>query len=100
MTLEVFEPCVGQDFSIAPDEATSFPAKLVEAAALSAARWVRQSQPFQLQFRSAGHSAASFLPQRIYTVEHQRLGRMEMFLVPLGPPRDGRGGFLYQAVFH
>ena len=37
-----------------------------------------------------------FLPQAIYPVMHPQLGKMEIFLVPLGP-RDG--GNLYESIF-
>lgn len=37
-----------------------------------------------------------FLPQAIYPLEHAELGRLEIFLVPLGP-RDG--GNLYESIF-
>jgi hypothetical protein len=36
------------------------------------------------------------LPQRIYALEHAALGRLELFLVPLGPDADGQR---YEAVF-
>jgi hypothetical protein len=38
------------------------------------------------------------LPQAIYQLEHPALGRIELFLVPIGP-RDGKG-MEYQAVFN
>jgi len=49
---------------------------------------------FTVTFRSdrPGH-----LPQAIYPVEHDEMGTMELFLVPLGP-RDG--GMCYDAVFN
>ena len=37
-----------------------------------------------------------FLPQMIYPVTHPALGLMEIFLVPIGPRKDGNG---YQAIF-
>lgn len=37
-----------------------------------------------------------FLPQSIYPIVHPQLGKMEIFLVPLGP-RDG--GNLYELIF-
>jgi hypothetical protein len=37
-----------------------------------------------------------FLPQAIYPLEHPQMGRLEIFLVPLGP-RDG--GNLYESIF-
>ncbi|KPV52880.1 hypothetical protein SE17_12855 [Kouleothrix aurantiaca] len=40
--------------------------------------------------------ASAYLPQHIYPVEHETLGRMEIFLVPIGPGPDG---MRYQAIF-
>ena len=37
-----------------------------------------------------------FLPQGIYPLEHPQMGRLEIFLVPLGP-RDGQN--LYESIF-
>jgi hypothetical protein len=37
-----------------------------------------------------------FLPQRIYKLEHEQMGEVELFLVPVG--QDQRG-FRYEAVF-
>jgi hypothetical protein len=36
------------------------------------------------------------LPQQIYTLRHQKMGRLPLFLVPLGPRDEG---MLYEAVF-
>jgi hypothetical protein len=38
-----------------------------------------------------------YMPQQMYTLEHERMGVFDIFLVPMG--RDARG-FLYQAVFN
>jgi hypothetical protein len=38
-----------------------------------------------------------FLPQGIHTLQHEPLGEMEIFLVPVG--RDA-SGFLYEAAFN
>ena len=38
-----------------------------------------------------------FLPQSIYHVEHDQLGELDIFLVPVG--RD-QNGFQYEAVFN
>ena len=49
---------------------------------------------FTITFRSdrPGHA-----PQAIYRVEHDEIGAMDLFLVPIGP-RDG--GMCYDAVFN
>jgi hypothetical protein len=58
------------------------------ASATDAAR-----SPFSLIFCEP---TGAYLPQQIYSIEHPTLGRLDVFLVPLGP---GHGGMRYQAVF-
>jgi hypothetical protein len=53
----------------------------------------RPGGAFSLLF--AGPNGA-WLPQAIYSVRHPALGRMDIFLVPIGPLADGNG---YQAIF-
>ena len=48
---------------------------------------------FSLLFRGP---RAPLLEQRIYGLEHARLGRLEIFLVPIGPDAKGQR---YQAIF-
>ncbi len=50
-------------------------------------------QPFSLIFRGPEEP---ILPQRIYALEHATMGRLEIFLVPIGPDE---AGMCYQAVF-
>jgi len=49
---------------------------------------------FSLVFRSAspGH-----LPQGVYRLDHDVIGSLELFLVPIGPRE---GGMCYEAVFN
>ena len=51
------------------------------------------AERFSLYFHLPG---TQLLPQRIYRMEHDELGSLELFIVPLG--REGEG-FSYQAVF-
>ncbi len=41
--------------------------------------------------------AQPILPQRIYRIEHEKMGELDLFLVPLGPNRDGL--MRYEIVF-
>lgn len=50
-------------------------------------------RPFSLIFCEL---AGAYLPQQTYSIEHPALGRLDLFLVPIGP--DQRG-MRYQAVF-
>jgi hypothetical protein len=47
---------------------------------------------FSLHFLAPG----PFLPQGIYPLVHAELGRLEIFLVPLGPREAGN---LYESIF-
>jgi hypothetical protein len=49
---------------------------------------------FSLIFRGPGEP---WFPQRIYRVEHQRMGSFDLFLVPIGPDA---AGMRYEAVFN
>jgi hypothetical protein len=51
-------------------------------------------QPFSLYFRGPRQPV---LPQAIYRMEHDRMGTMDIFLVPIGPDGQGMG---YEAVFN
>ena len=59
----------------------------------------RNDSPKVEQFSLIFHNSSGvYLPQAIYDLDHERLGRINLFLVPLGP-RDGQG-MDYQAVFN
>jgi hypothetical protein len=51
-------------------------------------------QPFSVYFRGPRQPV---LPQAIYRVENDRMGTMDIFLVPIGPDGQGMG---YEAVFN
>ncbi len=50
--------------------------------------------PFSVVFRGPGEPE---LTQRIYPLDNETLGRLEIFLVPIGPDDEG---MRYQAVFN
>jgi hypothetical protein len=57
-----------------------------------------ESDPEQEQFAVVFRGPANvYLPQRIYPLEHERMGAISLFLVPTG--RD-ENGFIYEAVFN
>jgi hypothetical protein len=51
-------------------------------------------EPFSLVFRGPKEP---WFPQRIYRVEHERMGSFDLFLVPIGPDA---AGMRYEAVFN
>jgi hypothetical protein len=84
LTAADFSPLRGDRFRIG---APPFEAELVEVSEVPRAPGGRA--PFSLVFQGG---ATPPLPQGIQRVEHDGLGALEIFLVPIGPDR-------YEAVF-
>ena len=77
-------------FRVFGEAAEPLDVELVKVTSLSSAKHVQFSILFQ-------GPPTLFLPQRTYTLEHEVLGRFDLFLVPVGKnPR----GFEYEAVFN
>lgn len=94
---EDFADKLGQRFAIAVDDdgGTSIAATLAEAELLNPRRGLDGGRiPFSLVF-VADHPQV--LPQRLYRIEHEALGALAIFLVPIA--RDARG-VSYQATFN
>ena len=99
LTVDVFQPRVGETFRIRASPDHEIEAELVEARALGGgpsrapSDGSQRRTPFSLSFRT---SLTAPLPQSIYEVVHDELGAYEIFLVPVGP--DGTG-MVYEAIF-
>ena len=87
LTVDNFRSLRGDRFRIAPDGAPAFEVELVEVTDIPRAPGGRT--PFSLVFQGGPNPP---LPQRIYPVEHDRLGELEIFLVPIAVDR-------YEAIF-
>ena len=87
LTVADFEPLLHQRFRVDPGEHPGFEVELVKVTVI--AREPGGRAPYSLEF-AGGPSPP--LPQRIYRVEHDALGALEIFLVPIA---EGR----YEAVF-
>jgi hypothetical protein len=81
----------GDRFLIAAPAEPAFEVELVEVSESEAPGPARQQ--FSLVFRGGPDEP---LPQRIYRVEHDELGALEIFLVPIGPDEAGQR---YEAIF-
>lgn len=93
LTLEHFTECINDSFISVGDDNAAF--VLLEARPLQGATpEAVQRVPFSLLFRN---SSAILFEQKIFQMQHEVLGVMGIFLVPVA--RDGQG-FLYQAVFN
>lgn len=90
-----FEGCLKQRFTIELEDAGALEVELFEVD--TRAHFdpqVQSRQPFALLFRG---QREPLLPQRLYRMRHPRLGEMELFLVPIGPDREG---MRYEAIFN
>ena len=85
-----FEPYRHGRFVVHVESVEPFEVELIEVTEADAGPARRQ---FALVFRGG---PAPPLPQRIYRVEHQALGALDIFLVPLGPDEVGQR---YEAIF-
>jgi uncharacterized protein DUF6916 len=87
---DTFEPHLGSEF-VSLDPAASF--VLVDVTSFAVQPHAPRPEPFALMF-----VGAPGLAQGLYELEHQSLGRLDIFIVPvaLGPDGSGR----YEAIFN
>ena len=97
LDIATFAGRLGEVFVLAPDETTAIVTQLIAVtpAPGGSTGQVRAGgrTPFSLIFRSP---PATPLPQRIYRLQHDELGALDLFLVPIGPDETG---MCYEAVF-
>jgi hypothetical protein len=97
ITFDMFEGRVGESFELSVADSPAIRTELVEAVETTHAGGTGpDGQPrnqFSLVFRGP---LEPVLPQATYAVDHDELGHLDVFLVPIGP--DGEG-MRYQAVF-
>jgi hypothetical protein len=89
LTVDSFLPAVGRPF-VAGD---GLELELVDARALTAQAPDGFRTPFRLEFRGP---TEPLLEQRIHRLEHESLGTLEIFLVPVGANATGT---TYEAIF-
>jgi len=101
LTSETFRPHVGSEFRVERPAAEAEAVRdgvglrLVAVRDLGRQPHAPRSEPFALEFVGPPQPA---LEQRIYRLRHDKLGPLEIFLVPIGI--DAAGGLQYEAVFN
>jgi hypothetical protein len=99
LTVSDFSEHVNATFRIQVEPGDSLELELIEARPIGPPPSDPEGgrrQSFSLIFRGP---PARLLEQRIYPVEHPRLGTLGIFLVPLGSEGDPNG-LHYQAIFN
>ncbi len=95
LKIDDFEACLYQTFQIFHEERPSpLVAELIDVTALPehGGDDLRR-QPFSIILRSKDDF---ILPQRIYQLSHEKLGTVDLFLVPVGQDKQG---VQYEALF-
>ena len=97
LTVDLFSGRVGESFEVRTDGGDPLPVELVEAteSALPGGSGPggQQRRQFSLVFRGP---AGPVLPQDTYRLDHDELGELDLFLVPIGPDA---AGMRYEAAF-
>jgi hypothetical protein len=97
LTSSDFSPHLNEIFSISAEGVEPFEATLIAVDELGSRPGgdsdSDRRHPFSIVLRGPKHAQH---PQGIYRVEHEQMGSLDIFLVPLGP--DGEG-MQFEAVF-
>jgi hypothetical protein len=93
LSRETFSAAVRSTFRVRIGVRRSVPARLVEVRDIGGAN--ASTECFALRFRTTRRREP--LPQDTYVLEHARLGRFPLFLVPMGTRTGGRQ---YEAIIN
>ena len=89
-----FQPLCTQKFDVRLDGVEPIALELVSVTDLGAARQEGMRRPFSLLF--LGPVSNQYLPQGTYRLQHEQMGALDLFIVPLGPQQ---GRMRYEAIF-
>ena len=98
LTLARLQPLVGSAFTVALGAPWDLHLLLTEVSPLSPATTFSGATraPFRLIFQGP---AQPVHPQQTLPLDHPELGRVEIFLVPIGPVGPGNPSMQYEAIF-
>lgn len=89
-----FEAHLNEVFTITLEDGQVYPLTLLRVTERSEPYLPGARRPFNLLFQNPRKD--SYLPQRIYRLEHPQMGALELFIVPLGSDQHG---MLYEIIF-
>ncbi|MCB2154819.1 hypothetical protein KQI84_08015 [bacterium] len=94
MTLDDFLPHVGEALEIQVSAELALPVQLKSVDVLGREPAEGKRRPFSVIISGPREP---ILPQGIYTLRHEKLGELELFIVPIGNDSDGTR---YEIVFN
>lgn len=97
LTSADFRPHLNQVFRICGGSSEALESELIEVDEMGPGHRQGETavrQPFSILLRGP---AEPVLPQAIYRIEHNEMGALDLFLVPIGPDDQG---MRYEAVFN
>jgi len=92
-TRGLFVPHLESTFQVSAGGELVFEATLIDVSPMGETVGPNGRRPFSLVLRGPQDAAPA---QAIYRVDHQELGAMDLFLVPIGPDDEG---MKFEAVF-
>jgi hypothetical protein len=92
LTKETWKTYLDGTFQVYIDAARSLDMRLAEVSGYGR-RPDAKREAYSLVFRGP---MKPLLMQRIYSIRHEQMGQLEIFLVPIGPDADG---MRYEAIF-
>jgi hypothetical protein len=97
LTFDLFEGRIGEQFVVSGDGTPPIPMELAQATESPHAGGAGPEGQPRLQFSLVfAGPLEPVLPQAIYGLDHDALGHLDLFLVPIGP---AEGAMRYQASF-
>ena len=98
LTLDVFEPVIGQKFEVTLPDSEIVNFELVDVEELPTGRRRRNAPALRRKPFSIFFLAPVLVPQSMYPIRHEVLGEepVPIFIVPVG---EADGGYEYEAVF-
>lgn len=88
-----FRTCVDQTFRIQLTDSEPIDLALVSVTEIGQTSSPDARRPFSLVFQ--GPASRYYLTQHVYRLEHEQLGQLDLFIVPIGPEA---GRMRYEAI--
>ena len=95
LTADSFAPYEGTEFCVDATHGEPILLRLTAITRLPVQPHAPRPEPFSLELVGP---VTPVLPQSIYALEHAELGRLDLFVVPLGPDREG--SMVYEVAFN